>query len=78
MKQAKFVFIFDSVDDAKIVADSLKPEIRHKTPKTSVNLSLTGKKMSLTIDSSDISSLRAASNSYLRWINTAISVKKQL
>ena len=76
MKSAKFVFVFDSEEEAKIVAESLSPEIKHKIPKTNVEVSLSKKKFSLTIEAKDISSLRAACNSYLRWINTALNVKK--
>ena len=76
MKSARFVFVFDSEGEAKIVAESLSPEIKHKIPKTNVDVSLSKKKFSLTIEAKDISSLRAACNSYLRWINTALNVKK--
>ena len=76
MKSARFVFVFDSEEEAKIVAESLSPEIKHKIPKTNVEVSLSKKKFSLTIEAKDISSLRAACNSYLRWINTALNVKK--
>jgi len=76
MRQATFVFVFDTADDAKIVVGSLSPEIRHKIPKTEVVLSRTQKRLSLTIQSADLSSLRAACNSYLRWIHTALKVKQ--
>lgn len=76
MKKTKFIFSFDSEDEAKIVAESLNPEIKHKIPKTNVEVSLHGKTFSLEIEAKDISSLRAACNSYLRWINTALNVKK--
>ena len=39
---------------------------------------LSGKTFKITIEASDLSSLRAAINSYLRWINTAIDVKKTI
>jgi tRNA threonylcarbamoyladenosine modification (KEOPS) complex Pcc1 subunit len=76
MKKASFIFIFDSEKEAKIVAESLNPEIKHKIPKTEVEVSLSGKTFSLEIEATDVSSLRAACNSYLRWINTAINVRK--
>jgi tRNA threonylcarbamoyladenosine modification (KEOPS) complex Pcc1 subunit len=78
MKSAKFIFNFDSKEEAKIIAESLYPEIRHKIPKTDVELSLNGKRFSLEIKTEDLSSLRAACNSYLRWINTAFNVKKSV
>jgi len=76
MKKASFTINFDSENDVKIIADSINPEIKHKIPKTDVNLSISGKKLFLEIQAKDISSLRAAINSYLRWINTALNVKK--
>ena len=76
MKKATFVFIFDTPDEAKVVAESLNPEIKCKIPKTNVRVSLNGKEFSLEIQADDVSSLRASCNSYLRWINTALEVKK--
>ncbi len=76
MKKASFEFVFDSEEEAKIVLESLNPEVNNKMPKTDVNISVSKKKLSLEIESDDISSLRAACNSYLRWINTALAVKK--
>ena len=76
MKKACFVFDFDSEEEARVVAESLSPEIKHKIPKTNIELSLSKKTFSLKIEAKDVSSLRAACNSYLRWINTALDVKK--
>ena len=76
MKTARFVFNFDSSEEARIIADSLKPEIKNKIPKTNVKIGLSGKTFSIDLEAKDVSSLRAASNSYLRWINTALNVKK--
>ena len=76
MKSASFVFVFDSEDEAKIISESLAPEIKHKIPKTNVEVSIFKETLSLKIEAKDVSSLRAACNSYLRWINTALNVKK--
>lgn len=76
MQKARFVFIFDAEDEAEIIAKSLHPEIKHKIPKTNVEVTLSKKTLSLKIETRDISSLRAACNSYLRWINTALKVKQ--
>jgi tRNA threonylcarbamoyladenosine modification (KEOPS) complex Pcc1 subunit len=76
MISAKFIFKFDSEKELKIVADSISPEIKNKIPKTNVKIKIDKTTYFLDIISDDISSLRAAINSYLRWINTAISVKK--
>ena len=76
MKRTTFKFVFDSEDEARVVAESLKPEITHKIPKTNATISLSDKTLNLEIEAKDVSSLRAACNSYLRWINTALNVKK--
>ena len=76
MKTARFVFNFDSSEEARIIAESLDPEIKNKIPKTDVKVNLSGKNFLIDIEAKDISSLRAACNSYLRWINTALNVKK--
>ena len=73
---ANFIFNFDSKKEAKIIADTLLPEIKHKIPKTNVEIKISENKLSLFINANDLSSLRAACNSYLRWINTALNVKK--
>jgi len=76
MKKACFIFYFDSSKEAKIVGASMNPEIKHKIPKTNVDIEISEKILTLKIQAKDLSSLRAACNSYLRWINTAINVKK--
>ncbi len=75
-KNASFMFYFDSSSEAALVAASLSPELKQKIPKTNVELSCSKNVLSLKIKSEDVSSLRAACNSYLRWIATAINVKK--
>lgn len=74
--KATFLFYFPSNKDACIVTQSLSPEIQHKIPKSNVMFSIDKKILEVTIKSEDLSSLRAACNSYLRWIQTALSVKK--
>ena len=76
MKSASFIFNFDTSDEARIISESLDPEIKYKIPKTKVKTTLSGKTFSIEIEAEDISTLRAACNSYLRWINTALNVKK--
>lgn len=73
--RARFLFHFPSSQDACVVAQSLSPEIQHKIPKATVTFSVDKKILKVTIESEDVSSLRAACNSYLRWIQTALSVK---
>ena len=76
MKKVCFVLDFENLDDARVVYDSLNPEIKHKIPKTRIKVKFEETVLKIDIEANDISSLRAACNSYLRWINTALSVKK--
>jgi tRNA threonylcarbamoyladenosine modification (KEOPS) complex Pcc1 subunit len=76
IKKVTFFFFFPSVKDAYIVSQSLSPEIQHKIPKSNVTFFIDKKTLEVTIESEDVSSLRAACNSYLRWIQTALSVKQ--
>lgn len=75
-KKASFLFFFPSATDASVIAQSLSPEIQHKIPKSTVAFSVDKKNLTMVIESDDVSSLRAACNSYLRWIQTALSVKR--
>jgi len=75
-KNVSFRFFFHSSSEAALIAKSLSPEIQQKIPKTNVKIVLSDDTLLLNIQSNDTSSLRAACNSYLRWINTAISVKQ--
>ena len=76
MKKISFVLDFDTSSDAKVVYDALSPEIKNRIPKTKVKVNLEKTVLKLEVEADDISSLRATSNSYLRWINTALNVKK--
>jgi len=75
-KKASFKFYFDSSPEAALIVASLSPELKQKIPKANVEITLLDNTLLLNIQSNDVSSLRAACNSYLRWINTAISVKQ--
>jgi tRNA threonylcarbamoyladenosine modification (KEOPS) complex Pcc1 subunit len=76
MKTANFFLDFKTEREAKIIMKSIDPEIKHKIPKVNVEINLSNKKIFLKIEADDLSSLRAACNSYLRWINTAVNIKK--
>ena len=75
-KKATFLFSFPSSKDASVIAQSLSPEITHKIPKSMVTFFINEKKLTMVIEAEDLSSLRAACNSYLRWVQTALSVKQ--
>ena len=74
MIKAQIIIKIDSVTNAKIVTLSISPEIKKKLPNSKINLHFSDDKIFLDIVSKNISSLRAACNSYLRWINTAYTV----
>jgi tRNA threonylcarbamoyladenosine modification (KEOPS) complex Pcc1 subunit len=78
MYTAELIFEFESEKEAKIISRSIYPEIKHKIPKTKTRLSLLKDKIFLTIQADNISSLRAACNSYIRWIKTAVDVKEKM
>jgi tRNA threonylcarbamoyladenosine modification (KEOPS) complex Pcc1 subunit len=58
----------------KIVLGSLQPEIGSSVPKTQVNISETNAGLVLSIEGETTSAIRAAMNSYLRWLNCIISI----
>jgi len=74
MFEAKFKIPFNSEEEAKIILKSISPEIKKKISNTEVDLKSSGNIVFLVIKSKNTSSLRAACNSYLRWINTAHSI----
>jgi len=78
LHENNFSEIREGPEEAKIVLESLKPEIKNRIPKTTININLSENILKLTLESDDLSSLRAAINSYLRWINTALNVKKSV
>jgi len=78
MVEAKIIISMDSAFDARIVVESISPEIKNKIPNTKINLYVSNEKIFIDIISKNLSSLRAACNSYLRWINTANNVKNSI
>ncbi len=74
--QAIFTIKFNSEEQANIILKSLTPEINKDIPKTKIEFKQKKEQIILSITSSQISTLRAACNSYLRWIYTAISVSE--
>ena len=74
MKSIKISLKLDTSKDANIIAESLSPEIKKPIPNTNVKMMVIKNNVILIIESNQINTLRAASNSFLRWIQTAISV----
>jgi tRNA threonylcarbamoyladenosine modification (KEOPS) complex Pcc1 subunit len=60
--------------DQKIVLGSLQPEISSSVPKTQVNISETNAGLVISIEGETTSAIRAALNSYLRWLNCIITI----
>jgi KEOPS complex subunit Pcc1 len=75
--KAEFKIKFDDINDAKVVLNSIEPEI-HTSPseRSSVNVNLDGNTLKLIIDAEDTPSLRASVNSYLRWIILSCEVNQ--
>jgi KEOPS complex subunit Pcc1 len=61
----------------KILIQSLRPELEDQGARTQVEIIETENGIKLAIDANDISSLRAALNSYLRWVDCIISTAKE-
>lgn len=56
---------------APTVFGSISPEVGRELPRTQVRAALEGERMMLEIEARDLPALRAALNSYLRWIKIA-------
>ncbi len=61
---------------AKTVLRSLAPEVGREIPRTRVELLSEDEAVILKIDAADISALRAALNSYLRWMKISEEIGK--
>ncbi len=61
---------FTSKTYAEAVYRALKPETKHSIgPRSKVTIVLEGKSLQIAVSAKDISALRAAINSYLRWVS---------
>lgn len=67
---------FDSAEQATHIARSLEPEIKKDTSQVNIHLFRKDAMLEVRISAANTSMLRAAVNSYLRWINTAYSVHR--
>ena len=69
----------DSEEDARAIYSSLKPEADSMSGRHyRASLRLEGSEVSLTLEAGSLSKLRAALNSYLRWMYSAIELKSRL
>jgi tRNA threonylcarbamoyladenosine modification (KEOPS) complex Pcc1 subunit len=74
MKQITITIDFDTNNQASIIASALRPEIVTTIPHTKATITTKDSILILNIEAKQTSTLRAACNSYLRWIQTALSV----
>lgn len=73
----QFQIEFEDFNQANIILKALKPEINTSpSQRATVELSLKNKILDVSIKASDATSLRAAVNSYLRWIMLSLDVIK--
>jgi len=72
------IFTLDSPHQAATVYNSLQPELKKDVPNTDIKLEHDQNILSLTITAKNTSTLRAASNSYIRWIQTALNITNSI
>jgi len=63
---------------ADVIERALKPESAEPMPKMSVRISKDGDRITLDIESQDMNGLRAAINSYLRWIDMTVRITDRI
>lgn len=63
---------------AAVIEKTIRPESAVEIPRTSVEISRHDEKLSLHIESSDMNGLRAAVNSYLRWVDMAAAISERI
>jgi tRNA threonylcarbamoyladenosine modification (KEOPS) complex Pcc1 subunit len=76
MKQADVSIKLDK-SISQIVIQSMQPELDQIGSRTKVRLIETDDGITLSFDANDISSLRAALNSYLRWLDCIIATTNE-
>jgi len=59
-----------------VVLGAVSPEVGREIPRTRVKISSESGQVVLDIEASDLAALRAALNSYLRWIKVAEDVSR--
>jgi len=77
--QAVIRLDFSSEKQLKVVLEALKPETRTPpTLRSKVQITSEGNSLTLSFEATDTSALRAAINSYLRWVHLAKTVVKSI
>ena len=67
----------DDMSGLDILGDSLSPETTREMPRTKVDVRRERDALVIEVQAEDVSSLRAALNSYLRWLKLAIDTKEE-
>ncbi len=58
-------------EHAEVVSRALSPELTEKIPRTKVDVTTGDGEVVIGVDAEDLTALRAALNSYIRWSNVA-------
>lgn len=75
--KAEFEIKFDNHWEAEIILKSLEPEVdTSPSQRSSTNFKLVSNILKIEINAADATSLRAAVNSYLRWIRLSHDIIK--
>lgn len=67
-------FTFNLGKNTSIILKSLSPEAKREIPRTKTNIKEVNGILVMEIEATDTNSLRAAINSYLRWIKCSLDV----
>jgi KEOPS complex subunit Pcc1 len=62
---------------AAVIESTIRPESAVEIPRTSVKVSRQDDMLRLDIESGDVNGLRAAVNSYLRWVGMAAEISEK-
>lgn len=73
----EFVLEMDTPEEARIIFNSIKPEIDfEQNERSKTDIRLDSNEIFINIESRDVVSLRASINSYVRWINLSLKILK--
>ena len=61
-----------------LVENALRPETASEMSRTKVTLEAGESDLTITIDSEDVTALRAALNSYIRWLKLAMDTEETI
>jgi tRNA threonylcarbamoyladenosine modification (KEOPS) complex Pcc1 subunit len=59
-------------DAGPLLRDALSPEARRTIPRTKVRVGGKGQLVTIDIEAADVNALRAAINSYMRWVTVGL------